>query len=340
VTSFAAGLCRVGAALVESWRPFTIELLYHWPVGGSHDWRAARTMESGRSRRRWRPKQRRDHRRRLGKAAMATTSARLLATRRAFDAAAADYDGPSGNNLLIQRMRAEFWRVVTQTFPPGTRLLDVGCGTGLDAAFLADCGYKVVATDWSPAMVDRTYSRVASRGLAGKVRAEVIGAHELDRLAGQRFDGIYSNLGPLNCTPDLSKFSRDSANLLAAGGHLIVTVIGRYCPWEIGYFVLRGDRRGARRRLALGFVPVGLQGETVWTRYLSPKEFYRAFAGEFALESYRGVSLFLPPPYLIGWYHWLGPARAVVGWLDDHLGGLPALRDLGDHFLMVLTKRE
>jgi SAM-dependent methyltransferase len=236
-------------------------------------------------------------------------------------------------------MRAGFWRVLTRTFPPGARLLDVGCGTGLDATFLAEHGYEVVATDWSPAMVERTRARVASRGLTGRVRTEIVGAHELERLGAERFAGVYSNLGPLNCVPDLVRVSRTIADLLPAGGRLVVTVIGRHCPWELAYLFWRGESRAARRRLAHGFVPVGLRNETVWTRYFTPREMYPGFAGEFVLESYRAVSLFLPPPYLIGWYDRLGPARVILGWLDDHLGGLPVLRDLGDHFLMVLAKR-
>ena len=34
----------------------------------------------------------------------------LLDTQRAFDSVAADYDGPKGNNALIQRMRETVWQ--------------------------------------------------------------------------------------------------------------------------------------------------------------------------------------------------------------------------------------
>ena len=35
---------------------------------------------------------------------------RLRDTQDAFDSVAGDYDGPRGNNALIQRMRARMWR--------------------------------------------------------------------------------------------------------------------------------------------------------------------------------------------------------------------------------------
>jgi len=38
-------------------------------------------------------------------------------------------------------------------FPPGSRILEVGCGSGRDAAFLLSRGYEIVATDASPSMI-------------------------------------------------------------------------------------------------------------------------------------------------------------------------------------------
>jgi len=84
------------------------------------------------------------------------TPAQLHATRAAFDSVAADYDGPRGNNALIQDMRAEMWRWLDRAFVPGYRLLDLGCGTGLDAVRMAHRGHRVVATDWSTSSSDST----------------------------------------------------------------------------------------------------------------------------------------------------------------------------------------
>ncbi|HET8627667.1 MAG TPA: class I SAM-dependent methyltransferase [Thermomicrobiales bacterium] len=268
------------------------------------------------------------------------TAAALEDTRRAFDGVAAEYDGPLGNNALIRRMRARVRRELIATFPPGARLLDLGCGTGLDAAYLAARGYRVVATDWSPGMVARTRERAAAQGLEGAIDARVVGGHELDRLAGERFDGIYSNLGPLNCVPDLAATARACARLLAPGGRLVASVIGRVCPWEFAYYTARGDWARARLRRARGAVPVGLNGATVWTRYYTPREFAAAFAGGFAPTRYRALGLFTPPPYLVGIERRARPLVAALDRLDDRLGALPLLRDAGDHFLIVLTRRD
>src|SRR5215470_2359193 len=106
----------------------------------------------------------------------------LRDTREAFDSVADDYDGERGNNALVQDMRQEMWHWLDRTFAPPSRLLDLGCGTGLDAVRMAQLGHTVTATDWSPAMVRRTEERAERAQLSGGVRAVNVGAHELQRL--------------------------------------------------------------------------------------------------------------------------------------------------------------
>jgi SAM-dependent methyltransferase len=271
---------------------------------------------------------------------MDLNSCRVADTQRAFDSVAPYYDGPTGNNALVQRMRGRMWRGVQEAFPPGARLLDLGCGTGIDAIHLAHFGYQIVALDSSPGMVARTRARTARAGLLSAVRTELLDMHELGRLAGETFDGIYSNMGALNCALDLPAVARSCAALLKPQGRLIASVIGRWCPWEIAYYSGRGRFRRALVRAAREAVPVGMHQQIVWTRYVTPREFSRAFAPDFTLTRYQSLGLFLPPPYLIGLYERFPRLGTLLGRLDDRLGPFPVARDLGDHFLMLLTRRD
>jgi len=267
---------------------------------------------------------------------------RLTDTRRAFDSVAATYDGPRGNNALIQRMRDLVWQQMAHRFPAGGHMLDLGCGTGHDAIHLAQAGCTVTATDWSPAMLERTRERSAEHGVAASVNARLVGAHDLQPLIADnlRFDGIYSNFGALNCVPDLAQMAAQCAQLLRPGGTMIFTVIGRICPWELAHYgLVKRNLKRARVRFEAGITPVNLNKHTIWTRYYWPREFYRPFAPYVALTHYRALSLFVPPPYLTGLYDSARPVFEALAQLDERLGGWPLLRDMGDHFLIILTKK-
>ena len=263
----------------------------------------------------------------------------FLDTARAFDAVAPEYDGALGNNLLIQRMRACVIQKIVATFPRGARLLDLGCGTGIDAIDLASRGYEIVAIDSSRGMVERTHTRAASARLETRLSAIHCSINELERLRPNEFDGMYSNLGPLNCVPDLRAASREMARLLKPRGRIIASVIGKYCPWEFIFYVLRFNFARARVRLTNKSVPVPLQSEIVWTRYYSPREFYRVFVDEFELVSLRALNIFLPPPYLVHVYARHQNFFAPIAFLEGRLSAAPLVRNLGDHFLIELQKR-
>lgn len=259
-------------------------------------------------------------------------------TQRAFDSVAADYDGPRGNNELIQRMRRTMWGVVCREFPSDSRLLDLGCGTGIDALEFARRGYRVVATDWSPRMVARTQARVSAAALPSPVAVVQLGIQQLDALDGA-FDGIYSNFGPMNCVPDLRATAAECARLLNSGGALVFSVMGRICPWELWHYALRGRFRRAGVRAARGATPVGMNQHTIWTRYYFPREFYRCFAEQFSLTRYRALSLFMPPPYLVDYCRQHRRWCERLGRLDDRVGQWPLLHGMGDHFLIVMHRR-
>jgi SAM-dependent methyltransferase len=266
---------------------------------------------------------------------------RLEETRTAFDSVAADYDDDRGNNAAIQDMRAETWHWLDRMFPPASRLLDLGCGTGLDAARMAQLGHRVTAIDWSPEMVRRTSERARAEGLSQHVVSINLGAHELERLgepAGS-YDGAYSNLGALNCLPDLDGAARECARLLKPGAALVFAVIGRVCPWEVGYYLLQRRWARVKVRFARGAVPVGLNSHTVWTRYYTPREFYRPFGRYFELAGYRGVCVFVPPPYLLAMRRRHPRWHERLWRLDRRVAGWPLLRSIGDHFLIIMRKR-
>jgi SAM-dependent methyltransferase len=264
---------------------------------------------------------------------------RLLDTQAAFDRVAPGYHESNVGNALLAAMRARFWREVERRVPAGSHLLDLGCGPGTDEERLVSRGFRVTAIDWSPAMVEEARRRVRACGAQDRVEVRHLGIHQLDRLAPAAFDAVCSNLGPLNCVPDLDAAARLIADRLRPGGVFVASVIGRICPWEIALYAARRDWRRVRVRFAPQLTPVPLEGRTVWTRYYAPAAFERAFVrAGFARVARRGLGVFAPPPYLQAFADRHRRATAALQRLDDTLGGWPGVRALGDHFLVVMRR--
>lgn len=265
----------------------------------------------------------------------------LLDNQQAFDSIAAAYDAVVTPNLVLQTIRDRTRSAVVDRVPAGSRLLDLGCGSGLDAVWFGRRGYRVVAMDWSAAMVREARRRVADEGLAASIDVRHHGIQRLDPVALGMFDAVYSDLGPLNCLPDLPAAAVTIAGLLRPDGIVAASVMARICPSEIALYTVRGQFARARLRFASNAVGVPLGDGTVWTRYYNPRGFQRAFiAAGFVRESLRGVGAVVPPPYC---EHFAARHPALMSFLryvDTAIGAWPFVRAMGDHFVMVLRKAE
>ena len=79
------------------------------------------------------------------------------ATLQAYDTRASEFAARYGAADL-----APLHRLLLAHLPPAGRLLEIGCGTGREAAFLAEHGFTVIATDASAAMLDQARQAAGS----------------------------------------------------------------------------------------------------------------------------------------------------------------------------------
>ena len=180
---------------------------------------------------------------------------RSTAATLAFDRLAPTYDTLVSSDAFLHQ-RAQTHAAFRRWLKPGFRILEVGCGTGLDTAFLAALGARVVASDPSDEMLSRTKRRVATAGVGDRVGILSCGLQELPQFLdaldhAEGFDAIVSNFGALNCVATLDPLRTVSDRHLRPGGAVILGLIGRTCLWETLYFTARGERaKAARRRMA------------------------------------------------------------------------------------------
>jgi SAM-dependent methyltransferase len=264
----------------------------------------------------------------------------------AFDQAARSYDDSYQSNRIMAWMRAQSLAALQAAFPPGSRLLEIGCGTGDEALALSRLGYQVVATDVSPEMIHTASAKAQASGDEGVIW-RVLPAGQLPNLVQEvepgSFDGAYSSYGALNCEPQLQAVASALAHLLSPGASWICSVMNRWCLWEIGWGLVHLRPREAFRRLGRDWIPAGLASDggrlTVPTRYYNPYEFAQAFTPYFQVQTVRGLPVWLPPPYLDHLVTRHPTLFSRLQMLEFRLRDRFPFHSLGDHFLMRMVRR-
>lgn len=253
----------------------------------------------------------------------------------AFDAIAAEYDAVFSNSHIGRAQRQVVWKMMDRVFWPGQHILEINCGTGVDALHMANRGLRVHACDASAAMVDAARRRL--RGI-GTVEVERRATEDLATLS-QTFDGLLSNFGGLNCSEDLEHIARQLKRLVRRGGSAIVCYMGPFCAWELFWYLAHGKPGKAFRRLKRSGVSARIgTGEQFRVSYPSVRNIVRAFAPEFRLIAQTGVGVFVPPSYAEAFTaNHPRTLRAAIR-LDRFVAGRTFFRSIGDHLLLQFEK--
>ncbi|HWA06592.1 MAG TPA: class I SAM-dependent methyltransferase [Ignavibacteria bacterium] len=260
-------------------------------------------------------------------------------TKAAFNAIASGYDARDNQNPILQWMRKLVHGVYLKYIPHGANILELNAGTGVDAVFLADKGYNVLATDISDEMINEIQAKVKKQKAKISLKAEARSFDEISQISENNFDAVVSNFGGLNCISDFSKLSGDLAAKLKPNGLFIAVVMNKICPWEIFYYIITLKFGEAFRRFRKNGIMAELNGEKVLTYYFTPGEFAAAFSRNFTRVKLYSLGLKTPPPYLLGIYNRLRPLVKLWMKLDEIFMGLPILNQMGDHFIIVMKKK-
>jgi SAM-dependent methyltransferase len=262
-----------------------------------------------------------------------TKDARLSATV-AYDAIAASYDEQVRGDDWMRRALHAYYRAV---FHAGDRILDVGCGTGLDAAALAHMGVCVLGVDGSEAMIAQFRDKIAAAALSSRAEARVLRIEDLAQLADESFDGLVSAFASLSSVGSLRSFADDAARLVRPGGRVVLHLLNRFSLWEWMGYVSRGNWSAAQhvgRQSTRQFVIGGRPVEH--TLYVADEAYERFFRHDFVLR--RSASLgALRPPHTVRRIP--APIVGVLEWCDVRLGSWPLLRNAGRFFVLDLERR-
>jgi SAM-dependent methyltransferase len=269
---------------------------------------------------------------------MAVAPAQIYAA--PFDAIAERYDETFTTSKIGTAQRTSVWKELERVFRAGDHVLEIGCGTGVDACFLAKRGVTVVACDSSPQMIAVTTRRVKENRMDSLVRPQLLAAEHIAGLqSGDSFDGAFSNFGALNCVEDLRQFATELAILLKPGGIALLSWMGPCCLWEVGWYLAQGKPGKATRRLRRGGVTARLEeGATVRVHYPSVHLLARTFTPQFRLVSYKGIGVSVPPSYLETWANRFPRLFDLTVRADLLLGRCFGIRGFADHILLEFRR--
>ena len=247
-----------------------------------------------------------------------------------FDELASGYDASFTSTALGEYLRSMVWQRLDETFAGCRRLLEIGCGTGEDAVHLARLGFDVLATDASMSMIREAERKAQHAACANRIRFRCTPMERLGAdLAGETFDGVFSNFGAVNCARQLDAVAADLALLLEPGAPLLWVVMGRNVPWEWGWFLARGEWRKAFRRRRKG----GVAWRGMHISYPTPAALGRALRPHFAEVGRRALGVVLPPTYASGWLERSPRTLSALTRLERALHRWQSLAALADHYI-------
>ncbi len=258
----------------------------------------------------------------------------------AFDAVAPVFDVRFGSWASVAAQRRAVRAALLQRFPPKGHVLEIGGGTGEDAVFLAERGFRILLTDASPAMASIAEQKLSPLGSC----AQIVAGEELEHFAEQRhlageqlFDGAFSNFAPLNCVQDIRSVAKGLASLLKPGAAAMLVLFGTCCPAEMIVETLCGRPRQALRRFNRDSAPARLAKRNFEVFYHRDCDLRRAFGPWFDLEKKIGIGVAVPPSAA---EPWISRHPRLLNSMDafDRVMARP-LAMLGDHVLYQFRRR-
>lgn len=255
----------------------------------------------------------------------------------AFDSIAEIFES-SLENEITRGLRQKTYSIIRSLVPAGASVLDINCGIGIDAVALAQEGYRVIGVDISPKMIQQALER------ANKLRvknAEFLLAsfEDLSPLSGQPFDLVLSNFGGLNCVASLDGVAKQVAHVTKPGGYFFAVVMPPVCLWETVAGVTRFNFRSAFRRLRKNVLASGFRGKTFSVNYHPTQKFVAAFRQWFDVQEIRGYNIFSPPPHATRFTNTYPLFSRWLEQVDDVITRLPVIRSMGDHYMVVLQRK-
>jgi len=218
-------------------------------------------------------------------------------TTSSFDGAASSYDNEFTNTSIGRKQRDHVWSYLQNYFNQSQKkleILEINCGTGEDAIWMAKQGHQVLATDVSKRMLEESNKKLVIADLDKKIKTKLLDLTNTSAFQPERkFDFVFSNFGGLNCLSleELSSLSLSLKSWVNDDAKMIFVIMPKHTQLDSWYRLLKFKWTSRKERRS-GFTKVNLNGVDIPCYYHNLEEIKNAFHG-FQVEEYKSIG-FLP----------------------------------------------
>ena len=254
-----------------------------------------------------------------------------------FDKAAMFYDETFTHSRIGKIQRNFVYKQFSKQLNSVKKILEINCGTGEDAIWLAQQNFKVTATDISPKMIEIAKSKLTFDNL-NFITADIKNIAPI--FEGQKFDLIFSNFGGLNCLSgsELEQFFKNAKSILSEKGKMVLVIMPKNTLWEQFYFLAKARFSSvSRRKKEVVFADVN--GEKVPTYYHNPKDIVNLAKDDFDLVVQKPIGFFVPPSYLEPAFKNKKGLLKILDSMENWISGWSILSKYADHYIITLQKR-
>jgi len=255
----------------------------------------------------------------------------------AFSRQSAVFDRLDTENRLTEHLRAIYRNEIETRSLPGSRILELNCGTGVDTVYFAEKGYKLLSTDNAPGMIARLREKIAQQQLHNNVQTLLCSYADLDRLGTQKFDHIISNFGGLNCTGELDTVIRQFKERLTKDGKVTLVIMPKIAPWEL-VMALKGDFRTAFRRFRKN-TTAHIEGVHFSVYYYSPSYIKRILKNDFEVITLKGIYFAVPPEFYQRFVERYPAMYRFLRGIERLLGNVFPFNYCCDHYMITLKRK-
>lgn len=252
-----------------------------------------------------------------------------------FDALAPTYDSDFTHTKIGHYLRNRVHERLLTHFSAGDHVLELGCGTGEDALFLAQRGIRVTATDASDEMLKVAREKTAHSDLVDVQKLDLRNCRDaIYRVRDEmRYAGVFSNFGVLNCLDDWRPLAEFLADSLPSGGVAAFGIMSPYCVWEMLWHGVHLDFGVATRRLR------GSTFGDIKITYPTIRHLTRDFAPYFERLHVMPLGLFLPPSDVFGVIEKHPKLLNTLTNIENRFENIAQLAPFADHYWVEFMRK-